>query len=192
MRIYAHFSTENLANVYVVADEDGNGVVIDPAYIDKELLEIIEDRGISIKAVLITHRHESHTAGVGTLKKIYSFDIYAANSEIEGFQTRTVHDGDRIKIGNLDIEALLVPGHSIDSIVYRIDYAIFTGDTLFSGTVADTKGYIEKSLLLKSIRRQLMTLPDATIIYPGHGPISKIRIERMYNVDLLESAGRFR
>lgn len=192
MRIYAHFSTENLANVYVVADEDGNGVVIDPAYIDKELLEIIEDRGISIKAVLITHRHESHTAGVGTLKKIYSFDIYAANSEIEGFRTRTVHDGDRIRIGNLDIEALLVPGHSIDSIVYRIDYAIFTGDTLFSGTVADTKGYIEKSLLLKSIRRQLMTLPDATIIYPGHGPISKIRIERMYNVDLLESAGRFR
>ncbi len=192
MRIYAHFSTENLANVYVVADEDGNGVVIDPAYIDKELLEIIEDRGISIKAVLITHRHESHTAGVGTLKKIYSFDIYAANSEIEGFQTRTVHDGDRIRIGDLDIEALLVPGHSIDSIVYRIDYAIFTGDTLFSGTVADTKGYIEKSLLLKSIRRQLMTLPDATIIYPGHGPISKIRIERMYNVDLLESAGRFR
>lgn len=192
MRIYAHFSTENLANVYVVADEDGNGVVIDPAYIDKELLEIIEDRGISIKAVLITHRHESHTAGVGTLKKIYSFDIYAANSEIEGFQTRTVHDGDRIRIGDLDMEALLVPGHSIDSIVYRIDYAIFTGDTLFSGTVADTKGYIEKSLLLKSIRRQLMTLPDATIIYPGHGPISKIRIERMYNVDLLESAGRFR
>ena len=192
MRIYAHFSTENLANVYVVADEDDNGVVIDPAYIDKELLEIIEDRGISIKAVLITHRHESHTAGVGTLKKIYSFDIYAANSEIEGFQTRTVHDGDRIRIGDLDIEALLVPGHSIDSIVYRIDYAIFTGDTLFSGTVADTKGYIEKSLLLKSIRRQLMTLPDATIIYPGHGPISKIRIERMYNVDLLESAGRFR
>ena len=192
MRIFAHFSTENLANVYVVADEEGNGVVIDPAYIDKELLEIIENGKIDIKAVLITHRHESHTAGVGTLMKIYSFDIYAASCQIEGFRTKVVHDGDRIRIGSMDIEAILVPGHSIDSIVYRIDSAVFTGDTLFSGTIAGTKGYIEKSLLLKSIRERLMTLPDTTIVYPGHGPISKIRIERMFNVDLLESAGRFR
>ncbi len=192
MRIFAHFSTENLANVYVVADDRGNGVIIDPAYIDKELLEIIENEEIDLKAVLITHRHESHTAGLGTLEKIYSFDTYAASGEINGIMTRTVRDKERIRIGDLDIEAMLVPGHSIDSIVYRIDCAIFTGDTLFSGRVADTKGYIEKSLLLKSIRERLMTLPDATIVYPGHGPLSKIRIEKMFNVDLLESAGRFR
>ena len=192
MKIYVHFSTENLANVYVVSDNEGNGIIIDPAYIDRELVDIIENGDITIKAIFITHRHESHTAGVGTLMKIYPADIYASNNEIEGFRTKALHDGDRIRIGSLEMEAILVPGHSIDSLVYRIGDAIFTGDTLFSGTIADTKGYIEKSLLTKSIRQRLMSLPDSTLVYPGHGPISKIRIERMFNVDLLESVGRFR
>ena len=191
MRIYTHFSTEHLANVYVVSDERGSGLIIDPSYIDKELLEIIESNGIELKAVLITHAHESHTAGLGTLMKIYSFDIYASSSSIEGFPARTLSDGERIAIGELEVEALFIPGHSIDSLVYRIGSAIFTGDTLSSGTVASTKGYVAKSLLVKSIREKLMILPDSTIVYPGHGPISNIRVERMFNVDLLEDSGRF-
>ena len=136
MKIYVHFSTENLANVYVVSDNEGNGIIIDPAYIDRELVDIIENGDITIKAIFITHRHESHTAGVGTLMKIYPADIYASNNEIEGFRTKALHDGDRIRIGSLEIEAILVPGHSIDSLVYRIGDAIFTGDTLFSGTMS--------------------------------------------------------
>ena len=191
MRIFTHFSTEHLANVYVVSDDNGNGLIIDPSYIDKELLEIIENVRIDLKAVLLTHSHEGHTAGLGTLRKIYSFDIYAAASMIDGFEAHTLSDGESFTIGDLEIEALFVPGHSVDSLVYRIGSAIFTGDTLSSGTVASTRGYVAKSLLLKNIREKLMRLPDSTIVYPGHGPISNIRVERMFNIDLLEANGRF-
>ena len=177
--------------MYSPSDDKGNGLIIDPSYIDKELLEIIESGGIDLKAVLITHAHESHTAGLGTLKKIYSFDIYASAPSIEGFPARTLSDGEKIWIGELEVEALFIPGHSIDSLVYRIGSAIFTGDTLSSGTIASTKSYVAKSLLLKNIREKLMILPDSTIVYPGHGPISNIRVERMFNVDLLEDSGRF-
>ena len=191
MRIFTHFSTEHLANVYIVSDESGSGIVIDPSNIDREMLEIIENNGIDIKAVFITHGHDSHTAGLGTLMKIYSFDIYAFEGMIEGFRTERVKDGDIIHVGDLKAEAIFIPGHSGDSLVYLIGSALFTGDTLHSGTIASTKGYLERSLLQRSIMRRLMKLPDSTIVYPGHGPISNIRVERMFNVDLLEASGRF-
>ena len=77
----------------------------------------------------------------------------------------------------------------MDSLVYRIDGgALFTGDTLLSGSIATTHSHIEKELLVHSICTRLLTLPDTAIIYPGHGALSKLRIEKMFNHDLLESA----
>ena len=90
MKIYVHFSTENLANVYVVSDNEGNGIIIDPAYIDRELVDIIENGDITIKAIFITHRHESHTAGVGTLMKIYPADsLTQFESTLNGLASTT-------------------------------------------------------------------------------------------------------
>lgn len=191
LKIFTHFSTERLSNIYLVSDESGNGFIIDPAYIDKEILEIIEHFKINLQAIFITHRHENHSAGVGTLMKIYALRLFAYQDTIQGFPAEKLRDGDKIRIGDLEIEALHVPGHSIDSLVYHIGAAIFTGDTLSSGTIASTQSHIEKNLLIKSIKEKLLSLPDSTIVYPGHGPISKISIEKMFNVDLLESRGRF-
>ena len=87
----------------------------------------------------------------------------------------------------MDIEAISVPGHSMDSLVYRIDAALFTGDTLMAGTIGSTKSVIEKELLMRSIRAKLLHLPDNCLIYPGHGSLSKIRLEMMFNQDLLAS-----
>ena len=77
----------------------------------------------------------------------------------------------------------------MDSIVYRInDGALFTGDSLLSGSIATTHSHIEKELLVHSICTKLLTIPDTTVVYPGHGAISKLRIEKMFNQDLLEAA----
>ena len=75
----------------------------------------------------------------------------------------------------------------MDSLVYSIDGAIFTGDTLSSGSVAMTESFVEKELLIKSLERKIMCLPDNTLIFPGHGAPSKLRIEKMLNQDMLES-----
>ena len=94
MRIFPHLSTERLANVYLVTDDDGNGIIIDPAHIDKEIIENIEKTGTNLKAVLITHRHLTHTEGLGTLIKIYDIDIYSASGE-----SSYPHGRDTIPIG---------------------------------------------------------------------------------------------
>lgn len=188
MNIFAHLSAERLANVYTVADDDGNAIIIDPAHIDKEILQIIEERTNTLKAVFLTHRHVTHAEGLGTLMKIYqNVRIYSASDTIMGFPSIKLADGDMITIGGLCIEAISVPGHSMDSLVYRIGSALFTGDTLLAGTIGSTKSVIEKALLTKSIRSKLLTLPDNCLIYPGHGSLSKIRLELMFNQDLLES-----
>ena len=189
MKVFPHLSAERLANVYLVADEEGTGIIIDPAHIDKEIIEHIENWCERLEAVLITHRHITHTEGLGTLLKIYDTAIYAASDEINGIKCTRISDGSRFRIGKLDIEAISVPGHSMDSIVYRInDGALFTGDTLLSGSIGTTHSHIEKELLVHSICTKLLTISDKAIIYPGHGALSKLRIEKMFNHDLLESA----
>lgn len=189
MKVYPHLSAERLANVYIVTDDNGTGLIVDPAHIDKELVEIIENECDVLKGVLITHRHLTHTEGLGTLLKIYDLDIYSASDEINGVKCIRIEDGSRFRIGDLDIEAISVPGHSMDSIVYRInDGALFTGDSLLSGSIATTHSHIEKELLVHSICTKLLTIPDTAIVYPGHGAISKLRIEKMFNQDLLEAA----
>ena len=187
MRIIPHFSAEGLSNVYLIVDDDGNGIIIDPGQVDREILEFIEHFCSRLVAVLITHRHESHTAGLGTLLKIYDVDVYAYGKSIGSIETIQFSDGETKRIGNIDVKALLVPGHSMDSLVYSIDGAIFTGDTISSGSVAMTDSFVEKELLIKSLEEKVMTLDDNTLIFPGHGAPSKIRIEKMLNQDMLES-----
>lgn len=195
MRIIPHFSAEGLSNVYLVSDNQNHGIIIDPANVDSILLEMIESVCGRLDAVLITHKHQAHTAGLGTMMKIYSSRVYAYEDEICGYSTERVRDGSVFSVGDLRIEVIHVPGHSIDSVVYRIGGAIFTGDTLSSGSIGSTHSFVERALLIRGIESRLMTLDGNTLIYPGHGPLSKIGIERMLNQDLLQfesenSAGR--
>ena len=187
MRIMPHFSAEGLSNVYLISDDNGDGIIVDPAHLDTELMEIISQNCRNIIAVLITHSHNSHTAGLGTLMKIYSPVIYAYEPAINGFTAHQLHDEETIRIGTLSVKAMHVPGHSMDSLVYAVGSALFTGDTLSSGSIASTGSHVEKELLIKSLEEKIMHMDDNTLIYPGHGPLSKLRTEKMLNQDLLEA-----
>ena len=70
---------------------------------------------------------------------------------------------------------------------YKIESALFTGDTLQSGYISQTNALVEKELLIGEIKEKLLTLDDNTLVFPGHGPLSKIRIEKMFNQDILEA-----
>ena len=80
MKIIPHFSAEGLSNEYLIVDDEENGIIVDPAHVDGELLEIIEKMCNRLVAVLITHKHQSHTAGLGTLLKIYNLHYLRYNS----------------------------------------------------------------------------------------------------------------
>ena len=188
MRIYSHFASQHLINQFlVVNDKNMEAVMIDASDLDGKIIDIIEKNRIKLKALLITHSHYEHVKSLGTIYKIYNPKLYAYKEEIEGFKTTRVTDRTVIREAGMDIECLHVPGHSLDSMCYKIESALFTGDTLQSGYISQTNALVEKELLIGEIKEKLLTLDDNTLVFPGHGPLSKIRIEKMFNQDILEA-----
>ncbi len=187
MRIYQHFSVVGFCNTYLIGSKKGSdAILIDPGHVDNELIHLIESNEFKLKHVLLTHRHKAHTAGLGTLVKIYNPTIYASGFSSYEFPVKPISDHQVLSMCDLEVEVIHVPGHSLDSLVYKIDHALFTGDTLMCGRVGSTEGYREQALLLQSIWKRLMSLDENILLFPGHGTASKLRIERMFNHQLLE------
>lgn len=189
MRIITHLDSQHMVNQYVVTAENSQeGILIDTPSLDKKLIETLEEKKIILKHILITHSHEGHVCSLGTFFKIYSPCVYSFLPKIGGYEAKEIKDGDELDIAGLHVEAIHVPGHSLDSICYKIGNALFTGDTLLSGSVGQTNTLVEKELLIKGIKEKLMAFDDNTLVFPGHGPLSKIRIEKMFNQDILEAS----
>ncbi len=187
MKVFYHFSVIGFSNTYLIGPEEGaEAVIVDPGIFDVELLSLIEDNGYYIKAVLITHNHDNHTHGVRTLKKVYNADIYCALSSLCDFDCRRIKHGQTLHLAGLDFGVISIPGHSSDSMVFKTGNVVFTGDTLYAGMTGSTKNSYSRALLYNSIQEKLFTLPDDTIILPGHGPPSTIRAEKMFNPFLKE------
>ena len=187
MNIYQHFSVVGFCNTYLVASKKhGEALLIDPGHVDLELINLIESNNYKLKHVLLTHRHLSHREGLGTLHKIYDISVHGSSFSSYDFAYQAVEDGQILNLCDMEIEVIHVPGHSLDSMVYKIDHALFTGDTLMCGRIGSTPGYREQTLLINSINQRLMGLDENSLIFPGHGTATKIRIERMFNHDLLQ------
>jgi len=187
LNIYQHFSVVGFCNTYLVASKKyGEALLIDPGHVDLELINLIESNNYKLKHVLLTHRHLSHREGLGTLHKIYDISVHGSSFSSYDFAYQAVEDRQILNLCDMEIEVIHVPGHSLDSMVYKIDHALFTGDTLMCGRIGSTPGYREQTLLINSINQRLMGLDENSLIFPGHGTATKIRIERMFNHDLLQ------
>ena len=185
MKLFFHFALIGFANTYLIGpDVGGDAILIDPGTMDGELLSLIETNRYYIKSVLITHAHTSHIRGITTLKKIYDADIYAYPPYVKELPAISVRDGDRFSVNDIDTEVIEVPGHSSDSLVFHVGGMVFTGDVLAAGRVGNTESSFSRALLLRSIREKLYSLPDSTLIFPGHGPPSTLKAEKMFNPDL--------
>ena len=182
MKIFFHFSVVGFSNTYLIGNAGGgDAILIDPGHMDIELLKLIEDNNFYIKHILLTHRHPSHTEGLRTLMKIYDSDIYANSPLFMDYTVRTLSDGDSITLSGITVSAILIPGHSSDSLVYKIEDALFTGDVIMSGRVGSTNSSLSKSLLIRSIQEKILPLDDNTLIFPGHGTPTTLLVEKMIN-----------
>lgn len=188
MRIYSHFVSGHLINQFlIVNDETMEAIMIDAPDLDGNIIEIIEKNRIKLKGLLITHSHEAHVASLGTIFKIYNPSLYAFFDNVSGYKAARVNDGDVVSVAGMEVRCFHIPGHSLDSMCYLIGSALFTGDTLQSGYIGQTRALIEKELLIQGIKEKLFTLEDNTLIFPSHGALSKIRVEKMFNQDILEA-----
>lgn len=195
-------------NTYVFYDDQKNGILIDPgciyAYEKKELKNFIEQEKITLIRTICTHLHFDHILGADFAEKTFQIKTYAHPDDFYwlrgmkeyagafGMQTEEqpieqvewLSDGDVISEGELHLEIRHVPGHSPGgiSIYAPHENLVFSGDSLFQRSIGrtDLRGG-DYATLIESIQKKLMTLPDETIVYPGHGESTTIGEERCCN-----------
>lgn len=191
---------------YILGCEDTHkGLVIDPAGEEERILETARALGLTIESVVNTHGHPDHTCGNRKITEQTGAKIYMHALDDRFFNTPQgqsmamqmgftpspsadvfLEDGDTIRFGNSKLTVLHTPGHSPGGICLYVENNLFTGDTLFVGAVGRTDlpgGSMET--LLRSIKERILSLPDETIIWPGHdyggSPTSTIALEKEHN-----------
>jgi hydroxyacylglutathione hydrolase len=163
-----------LSNAYLVADEPGgHGVIIDSGGPSQPLLDAIERLELTIPLLLLTHHHGDHVAENHVYQERFGVEIRAHPLEAEHLMDvdRAIEPGEVVAIGGLRIDGLHTPGHTAGMLSFRVnDEAVFTGDTLFKGSVGGVRapGSTTFDDLRESIMDVLMKLPPETVIYPGH------------------------
>ena len=164
-------------------ESNGEAAIVDPLREVQPYIDLANERGATIKYVLETHFHADFVSGHLTLSEKTGAPIVFGPNAAPDFDTHMATDGERLTLGDVEIEVLHTPGHTMESTTYLLrnedgnPHAMFTGDTLFLGdvgrpdlaqkselTIEDLAGH-----LYDSLRNKLMTLPDDTIVYPGHG-----------------------
>lgn len=190
------------ANCYIIFSQDSKaGIIVDPGGDTDDLIKVINDNNIELKYIVLTHGHGDHIGGVAELKSKFNIPllIHEADSEllkdgnknlsnimgvgsVELIPDKTIKDGDEILFGELKAIVLHTPGHTKGGICLKINDQLISGDTLFKGSIGRTDllgGSYEE--LIDSIKNKLLILPGETIVLPGHGQPSTIKVEKASN-----------
>lgn len=195
-------------NCYLVYDSTKEAAIIDPGCFYAEerdfLRDYIKSKGLTPKHLLCTHLHLDHVFGCKFIKDTYGLGIEANPADEYWLQQapqqartfgltypeihepieKPLFDGDKVAFGDLELEAICVPGHSPGSLAFysREKKVLFSGDVLFQGSIgrADLQGGNFEELK-EAICNRLFTLPDDVTVYPGHGPSTTIGYEKRNN-----------
>jgi glyoxylase-like metal-dependent hydrolase (beta-lactamase superfamily II) len=189
-------------NCYIVADpRSRDAIIVDPGEESELFLGRLRGEQLQLRAVWLTHGHLDHVLGVGHVVEETGVPVYlhpsdrplydrveqqgawlGVHAESPPPPDHEIAHGDRLSVGAFEFEVRHVPGHSPGGIALVGYGVVFSGDALFAGSIGRTDlpgGDMET--LLSSIREQLLTLPDDTIVYSGHGPATTIGTERSWN-----------
>ena len=205
-RIKVLTELNTFTNTYIIQDEiSKETMVVDPGAEVEKIVEMLDIMNSKLKYIYLTHCHGDHIGAVQELKEqrggmvlIHRFDADGLiNENISlttyigvdaSFETDSrLDDNDLIHLGNLEFKVIHTPGHTKggSSLYCEEESFVLTGDTLFRGTWGRTdlpSGSIED--IMDSIANKLLTLPDDTIIYPGHGKSTIIREEKPIYLEL--------
>jgi hydroxyacylglutathione hydrolase len=178
------------SNGYLFFLKDGKtAALIDPAGYPKTLLRAVNEGPYALRYILITHKHADHCDATADVARAFpDAQIVMHRADVKAIgslahRALPVVDGDELPFGDdASIRMLHTPGHTDGSSCFLFRSTVFTGDTLFAGSVggifADTSTYAD---LLASVRFKLFSLDDHTVVMPGHGPPSTIAEERAHN-----------
>lgn len=189
------------ANCYIVSDEESmESVVIDPGAESNTIMNYLEDNGLSCKYIFLTHGHFDHTGAADALRKqtgapicINRKDVVknpleiAYKYKLPSGENIFIKEGDTMKVGSLVFEVLETPGHSQGSVTFRCEDVLFTGDTLFHGSIGrtDFPGCSYKDMMASLLK--LCRLEGDYEVYPGHMDATTLEAERRYNFFIKEA-----
>ena len=178
-------------NCYLVrADESSRAVIIDPAANSKRLLAALEEQGLTLEAILLTHAHFDHIGALKNLRAATNARVYIGEADKDDpsrmchdllTYTDTYQDGDTVAAGGLTFRVLSTPGHTPGSVCLLCETVLFSGDTLFAGSYGRTDFLGGSSRDMAASLKRLSMLPPETRVLPGHGPSSTIEEELRTN-----------
>jgi len=188
-------------NTYVVS-ENKKALIIDPGTgAANHIATYLKENDLSIEAVLLTHIHFDHVDGLGEFK---NYPVYVSDADASGLfddkltlyrmlgnpipyadaklDVHEVSDGERFCTGTFEVELMLTPGHTPGSACFMINETLFSGDTLFQGSVGRVDFPGGSAELMKESMRKLGELKEDKIVYPGHGEPTTIEYEKQTNI----------
>lgn len=190
-----------MTNCYIV-HSDGEAMVVDPGWEGDAIVKAVEGLGLEVKYLVATHLHTDHINGAKEVldrfgpewlyheKEEALWDLLPMMARRFGLRhpelphaSRYLEEGDVITVGKASYKVLLTPGHSPGSISLVTDGEILDGDLLFEGSIGRTDfEYGDFDVLKASIKEKVYVLPDDTKVYPGHGPMTTVGIEKKHNM----------
>ena len=178
-------------NCYIIHEENSKTCcVLDPGGEAKKVLELLENRGLTLEAILLTHGHFDHVGAVKELHEATGCKVYLCTEDLsmpakftagELFYTDSYGEGTQLDLAGLHIRVLHTPGHTPGSVCLTAENSMFCGDTLFAGSCGrtDLPGGNQQTIFASLLR--LAALEADYTCYPGHGGSTALSREKQYN-----------
>jgi glyoxylase-like metal-dependent hydrolase (beta-lactamase superfamily II) len=164
-------------NCYIlVCKKTQNSLIVDAPADASSIIETLQ--GTKPEYILLTHNHYDHTGALTSLRSRLKVPLAAHTADSASLKTPPeifLKDGDVLNLGNLEVVIRHTPGHTPGSLCFRIGKYLIAGDTIFPGGPGNTASPDEFRQIVASITAKILTLPDDTVIYPGHGDATTVK-----------------
>ena len=180
--IFRRFTVGNYGiNGFLVADPETRiGAFIDPGGFSTEIDDFIQEQKIQLNFLFFTHGHWDHTEGLPEFNRHYKTESYAGRGEVQGAKHQ-LQGGEMIEVGNLKFQAISIQGHTPHGMSFYGHGCVFTGDAIMCGSIGRTSSSKAAQCQIEHVRKRIFTLPDETLVFPAHGPMTSVAIEKNSN-----------